>query len=133
MVRHINGSEKIIKIIKNLYGNTKCCMTIDGKFAEWRQGCLLSPTLFDIFLEFFMQEIKTISGEFLLRDENLTTNGKYTDYTSLILLIFEKSQLATNELHQACNKCGIKVNTDKYKVMTRPDQNISLVGELSKM
>lgn len=71
-----------------------------------RQGCLLPPVLclFNVFLEFVIQEIESMSGEFFLTDENLTTNVIYDDDTSLISLIFEKLQLATNELHQTCDK-----------------------------
>ena len=35
MVRHIVVSEKVINIIKTLYNNTKCCVTIAGKLTEW--------------------------------------------------------------------------------------------------
>ena len=47
---------------------------------------------------------------------------KYTDNTTLISLIFittvqlSQLQLSTTELHQACDKWEIKINTDKSKV-----------------
>ena len=66
-----------------------------------------------MFLEFVIQEIESMSGEFFLTDENLTTNVIYDDDTSLISLIFEKLQLATNELHQTCDKWRNEKNTDK--------------------
>ena len=59
------------KITKSLefFENSKCAVTIDGKLTEWfsvlvgvRQGCLLSPTLFNIFLEFVINEIESISN-----------------------------------------------------------------------
>ena len=79
-----------------------------------RQGCLLSPKLFNMLLEFVMQEIERMPDEFWLAGENLITNLKYADDTTLISLIFEKLQLATNELHR--NVTNTKWNTDKCKV-----------------
>ena len=96
----------------------------------FRKGCLLSPTLLNMSLEFVMQESESMSDQFLLTYENLTTNVKYADdTTTLISLIFEKLELATNELHQVCNKWELKTNTDKCKVMTHQDQNVGLGSE----
>lgn len=111
IVRLIVVSERIINTTNNLYKNTKCCVTVDPKLKKWlavlvglRQGCLLPPALFNVFLEFVIQEIESTSGEFFLTDEKLITNVIYDDDTTLISLIFEKLQLTTNELHQACDK-----------------------------
>ena len=38
--------------------------------------------LFNIFLEFVMEKIESISDEFLFTDENLLMNVKYTGNTS---------------------------------------------------
>ena len=83
---------------------TICIKTLNAVLVGLRQGCLLPPALFNVLLEFFIQEIERVSGEFFLTDENLTTNVIYADDTTLMSLIFEKLQLATNELHQACDK-----------------------------
>ena len=69
------------KITKSLefFENSKCAVTIDGKLTEWfsvlvgvRQGCLLSPTLFNIFLEFVINEIESISINFDMKDEEFS-------------------------------------------------------------
>ena len=76
MLAHIGIDKKILKILKRLYENSKCAVTIDGKLTEWfsvlvgvRQGCLLSPTLFNIFLEFVINEVESISNHFDMRAE----------------------------------------------------------------
>ena len=75
MLAHIGINKKIIKILEN----SKCAVTIDGKLTEWfsvlvgvRQGCLLSPTLFNIFLEFVINEIESISNNFDMKDEEFS-------------------------------------------------------------
>ena len=74
MLPHIGINKKIIKIFETLYENSKCAITIDGKLTEWfsvlvgaRQVCLLSRTFFNIFLEFVINEIESISNNFDIR------------------------------------------------------------------
>ena len=37
MLNVIWMEEKIVNILKYMYGNTKCCVMIDGKLTEWFQ------------------------------------------------------------------------------------------------
>ena len=50
-----------------MYGKTICAVVDDGLLTEWisvsagvKQGCLLSPTLFTLFLGFMIDEIKCL-------------------------------------------------------------------------
>ena len=61
MRKYINAS--IIQAIENLYYKAQSAVLFNGSTGEWfittvgvRQGCLLSPTLFNIFLERIMFE-----------------------------------------------------------------------------
>ena len=97
MLAHIGINKKIIKILETLYENSKCAVTIDGKLNEWfsvlvgvRQGCLLSPTLFNIFLEFVINEIENISNNFDMKDEEFSLGIKYADDSTLLTLDFQK-------------------------------------------
>ena len=77
-----------------------------------RQGCLLSPTLFNIFLEFVMKELKGIQNKIVLKD-TASFEMRYADDTTLISCIFAKLQLSTQELEIACKRWGMKINADK--------------------
>jgi len=55
---------KTINILKHMYQNTQCTVMIDNNLTDWfkvevgvRQGCILSPTLFNIFLEFVIDDV----------------------------------------------------------------------------
>ena len=137
MLAHIGIDKKIIKILERLYENSKCAVTIDGKLTEWfsvlvgvRQGCLLSPTLFNIFLEFVINEVESISNHFVMRAEEFSSSIKYADDSTLLTLDFDKLQVATLELQQSCLKWGMKINFDKCKVFTPSNDNILIQGEL---
>ena len=67
MMTAIGVDPKIVRVIEALYNNTECAVVIDDQLTDWfemrvglRQGCLLSPTLFNIFLEFVMKELKDL-------------------------------------------------------------------------
>lgn len=51
-----------------LYEETECAVMVGGAITEWfrvdvgvRQECILSPALFNIFLEMVMKELRSIS------------------------------------------------------------------------
>ena len=65
-----------------------------------------------------------------MKDEEFSLSIKYADDSTLLTLDFEKLQVATLELQQACLKWGMKINFDKCKILTPPNDNIVIHGEL---
>ena len=56
-------STSLIQVIKNPYSKATSAVPFNGSIGDWfrttvgvRQGCLLSPTLFNIFLERIMTD-----------------------------------------------------------------------------
>ena len=123
---------KTLNVLPLLTENSKCAVTIDGKLTSVgvRQRCLLSPTLFNIFLEFAINEIESISNNFDMKDEKFSLSIKYADDSTLLTLDFEKLQVANLELQQACLKWSMKINFGKCKVLTPSNDNIVIHGEL---
>ena len=123
MLRKIGVHSTYVNIIKYMYENTKCAVTIDKKLTGWfvvrvgvRQGCILSPTLFNIFLEFVMEELSSLHDLHLER--GLSTDIRYADDTTLISVMLERLKFSTHELEAACEKWGLKINASKCKVIT---------------
>ena len=131
--KHRN-QQKIVDIIESMYNNTECAVRIDGKLTEWfkvlnevRQDCILSPTLFNVFLEFVLDELESLQNDLTL-DDRLSTDIRYADDTTLIALVFEKLKLSTTELEDACRKWGLKINDDKCKVIPSENDSIYING-----
>ena len=135
MMRSIGICNKIVSIIEKMYEKTTCAVIVDGLLTEWfsvnvcvRQGCLLSPTLFNLFLDFVMDELKCLQ-EHVTLDNDLNFDARYADDTTLIAAVFEKLQLATDQLQEACKNYGMKINTDKCKVISNSHANITIENE----
>ena len=131
----IGVDPKIVRIIESLYNDTECVVVIDGHLTQWfsmkiglRQGCLLLPTPFNIFLEFVMKELKNLD-EFHLKDA-LSIDIRYADDTTLLSAVFEKLQLSTAQLETASQKWGIKINGAKCKILFTSDQRINIDGRI---
>ena len=62
-MKKYNISTNLIQVTKNLYNKTTSAVLFNSSMGDWfrttvgvRQGCLLSPTLFNIFLERIMTD-----------------------------------------------------------------------------
>ncbi|WP_419619019.1 hypothetical protein, partial [Thiolapillus sp.] len=62
-MKKYNISTNLIQVIKNLFNKATSAVLINGSIGDWfrttvgvRQGCLLSPTLFNIFLKRIMTD-----------------------------------------------------------------------------
>jgi hypothetical protein len=58
ILAHYWVSEKLCNIIKAMYTETKAAVGVEGELTDWfeifnglRQGCLLSPILFNVYID----------------------------------------------------------------------------------
>ena len=67
IMRSIGMKKKIVYIVEKMHAKTACDVVVDGLLTErfsvsvsFREGCLLSPTLFNLFLDAVMDETKCL-------------------------------------------------------------------------
>ena len=134
--------QQLINIIKELYTGTWCCVrTAEGMSEDFevktgvRQGCVLSPLLFNRFMDRIVREAMemtrgglhveytTREGLFLsYRDKTpLTTciqNALYADDLTLVAENRKELQRMIDALDKACTRWGMRISGDKTKVLS---------------
>ena len=80
---------KDIRVIRNLYWNQEAAVRHDGEYSEFckikrgvRQGCVLSPDLFNLYSENIIRSIEEVKG-IIIGGYNLN-NLRYADDIVLI-------------------------------------------------
>ena len=82
----VQHQHNLIQVIKNLHNKATSAFLFNSSIGDWfrttvggRQGCLLSPTLFNIFLERIMTDaIEDHEGTVNIGGRTIT-NLRYTD------------------------------------------------------
>ena len=91
-LQHENAN--LIKVIKSLYSKATSAVYYNGSVGEWfrttvgvRQGCLLSPTLFNIFLERIMTDaLENHEGSVSIGGRTIT-NLRFADDIDALVVI----------------------------------------------
>ena len=119
---------KDLRLMKNLYWNQRAGVRVSGEVSELqhikrgvRQGCVLSPDLFNIYSEGIMREIRDLEG-IKVGGQNLNCI-RYADDTALIADSREKLQVLIQRLVGASEHKGLKLNASKTKVMVISKSN----------
>ena len=81
-----SGVDRVmVGLIQSMYEQSECSVTVNGNITNWfkvgtgvRQGCLLSPSLFNLFLEFVMKDIRNLDGGIQMGDVRIN-NIRYAD------------------------------------------------------
>lgn len=117
----INGN--FFNIIKGIYEKDKSCVKIGNQYTETfdvslgvRQGCVLSPLLFNIFMADLAKELDTSEG--LLQVKNMEISSIFWADD---IVMFSESEDGLNTMIKILERYVIenklKINVDKTKVM----------------
>ena len=128
-----NINANLIKVIENLYSKATSAVYYNGSVREWfrttagvRQGCLLSPTLFNIFLERIMTDaLEHFEGSVSIGGRTIT-NLRFADDIDAIAGKEEELVKLVNYLDTASTTYGMEISAEKTKLMTNNTKGISL-------
>ena len=117
----LNG--KILKVLQSLYSNVKCCIRINNRNTDLfevstgvKQGCLLSPILFSMYINDLTFELKNSGFGIDINGEKIPLL-LYADDLVLLVDSGEHLQQLLNIINTWCSKSKIKINSEKSKVV----------------
>ena len=131
-MKKYNISTNLIQVIKNLYNKATSAVLFNSSIGDWfrttvgvRQGCLLSPTLFNIFLERIMTDaLEDHEGTVSIGGRTIT-NLRFAD--DIDGLAGEEEELANlvERLDKASTAYGMEISAEKTKLMTNNTSGIN--------
>ena len=119
-------SGNILTALKSLYTNVSCCVKLgmDNVLTEWfdvntglRQGCLVSPVLFNIYINDLAMLIKERCTGIQLENGEQLCLLLYADDIALMAENEQDLQEMLNVLDEWCNNWDVLVNTKKSQVL----------------
>ena len=120
---NFNITGKFFNIIKSIYSNDKACIKIDNKITESfeinqgvRQGCVLSPLLFNIFLSDLPKQLDIVSGKVTL-DRKEINSLVWADDVVLLTKNEKDLEQMLKIVETYCDENKLTVNTDKTKCL----------------
>ena len=134
---------KDLNIIRNLYWNQRAAIRLkEGLSTKFpikrgvRQGCVLSPKLFNIYTEHIFREVENLPG-CSVGGININ-NLRYADDTALIADDPVKLQAIIEKVNSVSENYGLRMNIKKTKTMvisrerTAPEIDMRVNGEKLK-
>ena len=115
----------LVRTIEQLYDKATSAVGMNGSIGEWfrttvgvRQDCLLSPTLFNIFLERIMSDtLEEHDGKISIRGKN-TTNLRYADDIDALAEEEQELEALVESLDKICTRYKMEISAEKTKLMT---------------
>ena len=137
-MRKYNISANLVNLIQQLYEKSTSAVLFNGHAGEWfrttvgvRQGCLLSPTLFNIFLERIMTDaLEHHEGTINIGGRTITNLRFADDIDGLAGSEQELANLAES-LNAASREYGMEISAEKTKLMTNNTNGISTVIQVN--
>ena len=124
-MRKYNINSSIVRAIENLYDKAQSAVLFIGSTGKWfritvrvRQGCLLSPTFFIIFLERIICEaLDEHEGSVSIRGR-VITGFRFAD--DIVVNAEEEEEVGVLDdwLDRTTTRYNMEIGPDKTKVMT---------------
>ena len=140
LLRHYGVPEKIVNIIRNSYDGLQCKVVHGGQLTDAfqvrtgvRQGCLLSPFLFLLVVDWIMKT-STSEGKHGIQwtAQNQLDDLDFADDLALLSHTHEQMQIKTASVAAVSASVGLSIHKGKTKVLKFKAENsnpITLDGE----
>ena len=111
--------------MKNLYAGQEATVRTGHGTIDWfqigkgvRQGCILSPCLFNLYAEYIMQNAGLDKAQAGIKTAGRNINNlRYGDDTNLMAESEEELKNFLMKVKEESQKVGLKLNIQKTKIM----------------
>ena len=113
-------------LLKNLYAGQEATVRTGHGTTDWfqigkgvRQGCILSPCLFNFYIEYIMRNagLEEAQAGIKIAGRNIN-NLRYADDTILMAESEEELKSLLMKVKEESEKVGLKLSIQKTKIMT---------------
>ena len=124
-MRKYNISANLVRTIEQLYDKATSVVQMNGSIGEWfritvgvRQGCLLSPTLFNIYLEQIMSAaLEEHDGRVSIDGSNIT-NLRFADDIDALAEEEQELEALVESLEKNSTRYKMEISAEKTILMT---------------
>ncbi|KAK2178941.1 hypothetical protein NP493_522g01034 [Ridgeia piscesae] len=131
-MRQYNINANLIRMIPNLYNKATSAVYLNNSIGDWfrttvevRQGCVLSPTLFKIFLEKIMADALNDRERTVSIGSRTITNLRFANDIDGLTGREEELADLMERLDKTSTAFGMQINAEKTKLMTNNANGIS--------
>lgn len=121
---NIGIPNKMLTALQSIYRNVQCCVNINGAKTDYfnvssglKQGCLLSPVLFNMFTNDLVMELKQSGCGLNIGVRELLCVLCYADDLVCVAENEEDIQKMLNIIKSWCDKWSMAVNTKKTQIV----------------
>jgi hypothetical protein len=124
VLQHYNIPRKLIALITSLYSQAVSAVRSGTDISDWfrqtvgvRQGCILSPDLFNLFLDHVLAEaLEEYQGGATMNGQRVS-NLRFADDIDLMGETVEETQELLNAIHRSSQKHGLEISKEKTNVL----------------
>ena len=125
ILKEMGIAELLTCLLRNLYAGQEETVRYGQGTTDWfqigkgaRQGCILSPCLFDLYAEYIMRNavLEEAQAGIKIARRNIN-NLRYADDTTLMAESEEELKSLLMKVKEEREKVGLKLNIQKMKVM----------------
>ena len=125
ILREMEIPDHLICLLRNLYAGQEATVRTGHGTTDWfqirkgvRQGCMLSPCLFNFYAEYIMRNAGLEEAQAGIKTGRRNINNlRYADDTTLMAESEEELKSLLMKVKEESEKVGLKLNIQKTKIM----------------
>ena len=142
VLKEMGISDYLTCLLRNLYAGQEATVRTGHGTTEWfqigkevRQGCILSPCLFNLHAEYIMRNTRLHEAQAGIKIDGRNINNlRYTDDTTLMAESEEELKSLLMKVKEESEKVGLKFNIQKTKIkVSGPISSRQIDGETSEI